>query len=394
MSENNNLTRAIETVQKAINEDNAGNNQEALNLYVNALEYFKLVRKYEKNPAVIAKIAPKVKEYLKRAGELETLINQKASPVSEFSKMDSKYMGVTWNDVAGLETAKDALKEAVIMPKLFPNLFIDKLKPWKGILLYGPPGTGKTHLARAAATESKSSFYSISTADIVTKWVGDSEKKVRALFEEARSNIPAIIFIDEVDSLCSTRGGEDGDKNVGLKNELLKQLDGVGVDNTGVLLLGATNLPWVLDTAMIRRFERKIYIPLPCVNARLSIFKLCAGNALCNLSAKDYEELARGTDGYSGADISIITRDALMQRVRKVQTATHFRKEKNGKWAPCSPGETNAVEMEWPQIGPNDLEPPIVTMSDFRQAVSTAKTSVQLRDLNKYEEWTNEYGLK
>jgi vacuolar protein-sorting-associated protein 4 len=388
MSENY-LNRAIDTVQKAINEDNAGHTESAFSLYVKALEYFELVRKYEKNPAVIAKITPKIQQYMKRAEELSpTPVQAEAAAAPEtFSKMDSRFMTVTWNDVAGLEDAKNALKEAVIMPRLFPNLFIDKLTPWKGILLYGPPGTGKTHLARAAATEAKSSFYSISSADIVTKWLGDSEKRVRSLFEDARNSRPSIIFIDEVDSLCSKRSGEEGDKNVGLKNELLKQLDGIDADNNGILVLGATNLPWVLDSAMIRRFERRIYIPLPCAEARCTIFKLCAGNTLCNLTKREYEELADATDGYNGSDIAIITRDALMQRVRKVQTATHFKRTSNDKWTPCSPGDLDAVAMDWSQVGPNELEPPSVTITDFRMALLTTKSSVQLQDLKKFENW-------
>lgn len=113
---------------------------------------------------------------------------------------------VPWDAVAGLETAKNALKEAVIMPQQYPQLFRGERKPWRGILLYGPPGTGKSYLAKALATEARCTFFSVSSSDLVSKWVGESEKLVRNLFELARENKPSIIFIDEIDSLCSERG--------------------------------------------------------------------------------------------------------------------------------------------------------------------------------------------
>ena len=160
---------------------------------------------------------------------------------------------VKWDDVAGLEGAKDALKEAVILPIKFPHLFTGKRTPWKGILLYGPPGTGKSYLAKAVATEANSTFFSVSSSDLVSKWMGESERLVKTLFQMARENKPAIIFIDEVDSLCGTRGEGESEASRRIKTEFLVQMNGVGHDDTGVLVLGATNIPWQLDNAIKRR---------------------------------------------------------------------------------------------------------------------------------------------
>ena len=179
---------------------------------------------------------------------------------------------VKWDDVAGLEAAKEALKEAVILPIKFPHLFTGKRTPWRGILLYGPPGTGKSYLAKAVATEAKGTFFSVSSSDLVSKWMGESERSVtkiylqefdlssfhrlvKQLFQLARENKPAIIFIDEVDSLCGTRGEGESEASRRIKTEFLVQMQGVGNDDKGILVLGATNIPWQLDPAIKRRYS-------------------------------------------------------------------------------------------------------------------------------------------
>ena len=162
----------------------------------------------------------------------------------------------------------------------------------------------------------------------MSKWLGESEKLVKNLFEMARDQKPSIIFIDEVDSLCSSRSDNESESARRIKTEFLVQMQGVGNDNDGilVLVLGATNIPWVLDAAIRRRFEKRIYIPLPMEpHVRSSMFKMYMGQTRSSLTEQQYRQLGMMTEGYSGADIQLVVRDALMQPVRKVQMATHFK---------------------------------------------------------------------
>lgn len=308
------------------------------------------------NASAKQNIRNKVQEYLDRAEQIKEVLNKKKNkkPVKqgngsgsgnkddesgdeedkEKKKMMSQLEGaiietpsVKWSDVAGLEGAKESLKEAVILPIKFPQLFTGKRKPWKGILLFGPPGTGKSYLAKAVATEANNSkFISVSSSNLVSKWLGESEKLVKNLFELARANKPSIIFIDEIDSLCSSRSDNESESARRIKTEFLVQMQGVGNNTDGILVLGATNIPWVLDAAIRRRFEKRIYIPLPDEKARCEIFKINVDNTPNSLKEEDFRTLAKKTEGFSGADISVLVQDSLMQPVRKVQTATHFKK--------------------------------------------------------------------
>lgn len=142
----------------------------------------------------------------------------------------------------------------------------------------------------------------------------------------ARENRPAIIFIDEVDALCGPRGEGESEASRRIKTELLVQMDGVGKDSKGVLILGATNIPWQLDAAIRRRFQRRVHISLPDINARMKMFMISVGQTPCEMTQADYRTLATMSEGYSGSDISIAVQDALMQPVRKIQTATHYKK--------------------------------------------------------------------
>lgn len=142
----------------------------------------------------------------------------------------------------------------------------------------------------------------------------------------ARENKPSIIFIDEIDALCGPRGEGESEASRRIKTEMLVQMDGVGKDTKGVLILGATNIPWQLDAAIRRRFQRRVHISLPDLSARTTMFKLAVGDTNTALKSEDFRELARAAEGYSGSDISIVVQDALMQPVRKIQQATHFKR--------------------------------------------------------------------
>lgn len=303
---------------------------------------------------------------------------------------------VKWEDVAGLEGAKEALKEAVILPVKFPHLFTGMRKPTSGILLYGPPGTGKSFLAKAVATEANSTFFSVSSSDLVSKWMGESERLVKQLFNMARENKPSIIFIDEVDALCGPRGEGESEASRRIKTELLVQMNGVGNDSGGVLVLGATNIPWQLDAAIRRRFEKRIYIPLPDIEARTEMFKLNVGNQPCTLSQQDYRALGEMTEGYSGHDVAVSVRDALMEPIRKIQTATHFKEIQSEtgqrKLTPCSPGDSGALEMTWMKIETDELEEPPLTIKDFIKAIKNTRPTVNASDIAKQEDFTKDFG--
>ncbi|OTA53168.1 vacuolar protein sorting-associated protein VPS4 [Hypoxylon sp. EC38] len=431
MSNTDFLGRAIETVRRAIDADNASEHEKAYQLYYQSLELFMLALKWEKNPKSKEMIRQKTGEYMDRAEKLKAhladadakrkkpgMVGANGSSTGGTGKgkqngedgvdEDSKKLrsalagailqdrpNVKWDDVAGLDGAKEALKEAVLLPIKFPNLFQGKRKPWKGILLYGPPGTGKSYLAKAVATEANSTFFSVSSSDLVSKWMGESERLVKQLFAMARENKPSIIFIDEVDALCGPRGEGESEASRRIKTEMLVQMDGVGKDSTGVLVLGATNIPWQLDAAIRRRFQRRVHISLPDVAARTTMFKLAIGETPTTLKSDDYRKLAQLAEGYSGSDIAIAVQDALMQPIRKIQQATHFKEvQKDGKTllTPCSPGDPGAKEMTWDDVDSELLLEPLVDFKDFVKAIKSSRPTVSEEDLKRNADWTKEFG--
>lgn len=413
-------------MQKAIEADTATRYEEAYKLYYNGLDYLMLALKYEKNQKSKELIKSKFTEYLTRAEQLKEHLekqhaqNGSAAELSLSGSTKAKKAGeddedadtkklrgalagailtekpnVSWDDIAGLDAAKEALKEAVILPVKFPQLFTGNRKPTSGILLYGPPGTGKSYLAKAVATEANLTFFSVSSSDLVSKWMGESERLVKQLFTMARENKPSIIFIDEVDALCGPRGEGESEASRRIKTELLVQMNGVGNDLGGVLVLGATNIPWQLDAAVRRRFERRIYIALPDIEARKRMFELNIGEVACECTPQDLRVLAEMTDGYSGHDIAVVVRDALMQPIRKIQQATHFKRvDVDGvqKLTPCSPGDAGAEEMSWLNIGTDELKEPELTIKDFVKAVKNNRPTVNAQDIENHVKFTNDFG--
>ncbi|SCU91147.1 LAMI_0E04896g1_1 [Lachancea mirantina] len=424
MSTGDFLTKGIGLIQKAIDFDTATQYEEAYTAYYNGLDYLMLALKYEKNPKSKDLIRAKFTEYLNRAEQLkehlgsegekkktkkETAAKKSSANSNNDDDTDDKKLrgalsgailtqkpNVRWEDIAGLEGAKEALKEAVILPVKFPHLFTGNRKPTSGILLYGPPGTGKSFLAKAVATEANSTFFSISSSDLVSKWMGESERLVKQLFAMARENKPSIIFIDEVDALTGQRGEGESEASRRIKTELLVQMNGVGNDPTGVLVLGATNIPWQLDSAIRRRFEKRIYIPLPDLAARTRMFELNIGDTPCAVNKEDFKTLGQLTDGYSGSDIAVVVKDALMQPIRKIQSATHFKNVSEDpncrKLIPCSPGDEGAQEMSWTDIETDELQEPDLTIKDFMKAIKTSRPTVNEEDLNKQLQFTNDFG--
>ncbi|RYP79935.1 hypothetical protein DL769_002694 [Monosporascus sp. CRB-8-3] len=309
------------------------------------------------------------------------------------SSVVSQKPNVKWDDIAGLGPAKEELQEAIVFPLRFPHLFQAKRKARRAIILYGPPGTGKSYLAKAVATEVQHTLFSISSGDVMSKWYGDSEGLVRQLFELAREKKPAIIFIDEIDALCSNRDSGPGGGNedtARMKTELLVQMDGVGKDNSGILILVATNLPWSLDPAIRRRFQKRIHILLPDEEARKQLFKIHLGELGNGISESDMQELARRSDGFSGSDVANVIEDGLMVPIKKVHMATHFR-----KWyTPCDKSDPFGAPMMWKNVPPNKLKEPALTYEDLLVVMKNIKSSVTEQEVEKYREWTQQFGLE
>ncbi|CAB49317.1 CDC48 family AAA ATPase [Pyrococcus abyssi] len=225
---------------------------------------------------------------------------------------------VHWDDIGGLEDVKQELREAVEWPLKYPEAFkAYGITPPKGILLYGPPGTGKTLLAKAVATESQANFIAVRGPEILSKWVGESEKNIREIFRKARQAAPTVIFIDEIDAIAPRRGTDVNRVTDRIINQLLTEMDGIQ-ENAGVVVIAATNRPDILDPALLRpgRFDRLILVPAPDEKARFEIFKVhTRGMPLAD--DVDLKELARRTEGYTGADIAAVCREAAMIAMRR-----------------------------------------------------------------------------
>jgi vacuolar protein-sorting-associated protein 4 len=303
---------------------------------------------------------------------------------------------VSWNDVCGLQIAKAQLKEAVILPMKYPQLFTGKRQPWRGILLYGPPGTGKSYLAKAVATEANSTFFSVSSSDLVSKFQGESEKLVRALFELARKESPSVVFIDEIDSLCSARNSNEGDNSKRIKTEFLVQMQGVGKIMEGVLVLGATNDPSSIDPAMRRRFQKRIYISLPNDGARADMFQNNLHGTPNLLTEEDFVRLSSITSGYSGDDIKNVVRDALMEPLREALTSNYFVYEEdqdgNAWWFPCTRETEGCREVSMHELPDDQVQCASVCVAHFLTSLMKTKPTVGQSELVAYEDWTRQFG--
>jgi SpoVK/Ycf46/Vps4 family AAA+-type ATPase len=270
---------------------------------------------------------------------------------------------VNWEEVVGLDTAKKAIKEAIVYPVQRPDLF--PLGWPRGILLFGPPGCGKTLIAAAVATEIDATFYSIDAASIMSKWLGEAEQNVAKLFGSARKSAiegkAAIVFVDELDSLMGQHSNEVGGE-IRVRNQFLKEMDGI-VDkgkNLHVYVIGATNKPWDLDWAFIRRFQKRILVPLPDHHTRLMMLKLYTTNLQITQDV-DLHELARLSEGFSGSDIRDVCQSAQLSLIGEFF--------ESGK----------ATDKE--------AKPRALTMGDFRQIFEERKPSVSLDMLSLYNRW-------
>ncbi len=373
------IDHARDFAVKAYSFDKEKNYSEAIPHYLDAAEALMKAIKFERNPQVARSLKKKANMYISRARELRELLEKrkerksKAGSDDEEEKLENAISdiivtekpNITLADIAGLETAKQTLREAIVLPLMRPDLFSGARKPWKGILLFGPPGCGKTLLAKATAAEVEATFFNVSASSIISKWLGESEKLVKQLFELADEKQPSIIFIDEVDALAGARGGEH-DAMRRVKTELLTSMDGLSSSETDrIVTVGATNMPESIDGAFRRRFERRIYIPLPDLPARSAIFIFNTKGVELAEDA-DFEVLAEITEGYSGSDIAMVCREAIMTPIRELDMA-------------------GAIED-------TSIAARAVTQDDFLEAIESINPSVSDDEIEKYDNWNEEFG--
>ena len=270
------------------------------------------------------------------------------------------------NDVAGLEAVKRSLREAIVLPLKRPDLFTGSRQPWRGILLHGPPGCGKTMIAKATAGDIDATFFNVSAATLVSKWMGESEKLVKRLYEVAKEKQPSIIFIDEVDSLTQSRTENENDAMRRVKTQLLASMEGLASNKEDrVVTIGATNVPWEIDSAFRRRFQRRIYVPLPDEEARKIIFQINTKGIELDKNI-NFKKLSSKTNEFTGSDIANICREAIMAPIRELDSS-------------------NLIDDSSVKARP-------VTQKDYLNALNNVKKSVSSSELTRFIEWDKEFG--
>ena len=317
-----------------------------------------------------------------RGNDLEPAVDPKSSPEERKSASDNRDFedlvmkekpDVSWEEVVGLDDAKNALRESIVYPSKRPDLF--PIGWPRGMLLYGPPGCGKTLLGAATASEIAGYFINVDAASMMSKWLGEAEKNVSKLFHMARDHaekegLAVILFIDEVDSLLGTRNSEVGGE-VRTKNQFLTEMDGINGKGKDLKLyvIGATNKPWSLDWPFLRRFQKRIYVSLPTLEARQNLFELYTSPLKKDAKLKTLE-LARLFDGYSASDIKDVCQAAQMKVVNEMFTAVNYKEPIAGEVKP---------------------QPREITMLDFREILERRKPSVSSEMIRAYYKWSAQF---
>lgn len=299
---------------------------------------------------------------------------EKKKDEDDFDEMVMKEKpDVSWNEVIGLDDAKNALRESIVYPTQRPDLF--PLGWPRGILLYGPPGCGKTILAAATANELDGYFIVVDAASMMSKWLGEAEKNVSKVFRLARSyaekeNKPVILFIDEIDSLLGNRNSEVGGE-VRTRNQFLTEMDGIGGKGKSLKLyvVGATNKPWSLDMPFLRRFQKRVYVPLPTLEAREKLFELYT-HPLKKDDKVRPGELAKIFDGYSASDIKDVCQGAQLKVVNDL---------------------FNSPDYHEPVAGETSPQPRDLSMADFKEIMLRRKPSVTMDMIRAYYKWSEQF---
>jgi vacuolar protein-sorting-associated protein 4 len=319
---------------------------------------------------------------------------------------------ISWDNVIGLEDTKKLLQRAISLPREIPHVFQGMRRPPRSILLYGPPGVGKSHIIKALAKECNCTFFNISSSKLVSKYLGESGKMITAMFSVAKESKPCIIFIDEIDALCGDRdsGQQHGESSKAL-NVLLEHLSGMNDHHLfDILFIGATNLPEKIDNAMMRRFSRKIYIPLPNEADRLALFKYMTSQNKDDYGAPipddKLKQLAADTDLYSCNDIenlvvaayekSLILLDETAHfGTRRVSTTNNNNNKPDVVIVPCNETDPGAHPISFRAIGKDKhghIRLPAITYEDIVDAKKYIKPNANVEKILHYEKWTKKYG--
>jgi vacuolar protein-sorting-associated protein 4 len=313
------------------------------------------------------------------------------------NKFDTKQKGNTpaptgyrapphkWSDVVGLEQAKHAITNSMVLPRQFPHLYQNTELARTTCLLYGPPGTGKSFLARVAADELDCTFYSISVSDIMSKWVGESEQTVHQVFVDARDNAPSVLFFDEIDAITSSRGENMADGSRRVVSQLLVEMDGVGYDNTGVLILGATNHPWDIDAAILRRFTVRVFVDLPDTKSRSTLLRQLLPADAHAFDADQLTAMAEQTQGYSGADLRAVINGTLLRRGQLLQEACFFYQE-DGCWRPCTSDHPQAQSYRVDELPSKQVRFALLVYDDVLDAIRSHPPAPN-QQLERYASW-------
>jgi len=311
----------------------------------------------------------------------------------------SKIKPVAWDDVVGMESTKKLLIKSVRVYNEMPHLIGGMRKAPTGILLYGPPGVGKTYIVNALATDCKRAFFNVPCEQLRSKYLGDSGKLIGAMFDVVRKSVPAILFIDEIDALCGDRdsGQQHGESSKAL-NTLLSQMDGLGNTMDGILLIGGTNRPHDIDGAMLRRFSRCIYTPLPSPEDRYELLKhsLSKNKGDYGPPIEDnlLKELAGKMQYFSNADIVKLVENAYESTWDTITEATHFRPVVSPSdpskvcVIPCKPGDQGAKAITYSQIrDTSPIIPLALTYENLRDTLPLIKLTTNEKSIRMFEEW-------
>lgn len=342
-----------------------------------ALECSRILRELAKRIPEQRKLyLEKAKKWEQIAMEIENTVVEKTESDEYQSYIESliSKSNVRWDDIGGLEEVKKLLMETIVIASLKKP---ESIKPWRGILLFGPPGTGKTLLAAAAAGSLNATFFDVKADKVLSKYFGESSKLISALYSTARKYAPSIVFIDEFDALSLSREGDLSEASRRMLSTLLAELDGLKDKKSDklVLTIAATNTPWDLDQAILSRFPKRIYVPLPDKKACVQIIKIHTKGL--DTSKLDFDELAEKCVEklYSGRDIASLCQEAIWNMIRDE-----------------NPDLYKLAELPFDELKNRSLKIRPLEMDDFYKAFKKVKSPLTKKDIEKYEKWNEEFG--